>query len=263
MSKRFLASLVFFLAAGFLAAQDMPPLPPMPDQGAPSNSNANALPPLPGDSNPAPGAQALPPLPGGEAAPTGNGLPPVPGEPAAPVAEAPSSPAPESPVVVKKVSARSKTLKPWQISKWRPNVIYGGWVKAKGGNESSRLAWTSQEVLNALEFKGYRAKEEGRYDGQDQKQWRKFTFKIPKAKAADEPVVVYLRQGGKKVWLRVGPDEAPPSAKFNLTQVKKQEKENQKALRLIQKKLGRRLTPNRVIQSWDAPYRYAAGTADR
>jgi hypothetical protein len=292
MVKRLLASLLFFVTAGLLAAQDMPPLPPMnndatvssnsntsapalpplPDQqAAPANSASPALPPLP-DQQAAPASSAspaLPPLPGQPetpAAPAASSaapaLPPVPGEaaPAAPAASAePAAPAETVPATVTPVQKTPKQAW-WTKTKKRANVIFGGWVSPKGGNESSRIAWTSQEVLNALLFKGYKViKEDGKYDGQagaGGNQWREFTFSVPKSKLTTQ---VYLKQVGKKVWLRVGPNEPPAFAKEENTvaHVKKIRDVNLKALRLVQKKLGRRLSPHRIIRSWEAPYSFA------
>ena len=313
MVKRFLASLLFFVTAGLLAAQDMPPLPPMnndatvspssntsapalpplPDQqAAPANSASPALPPLP-DQQAAPAAPAnsaspaLPPLPDQQAAPASSAspaLPPLPGQPAAPAAPEAASPAapalppvssepaaaapatstepavsPEGAPVAKSGKKAAKQAW-WTKTKKRANVIFGGWVTPKGGNESSRIAWTSQEVLNALVFKGYKVvKEDGKYDGQagaGGNQWREFTFSVPKSKLTTQ---VYLKQVGKKVWLRVGPSEPPAFAneENSVAHVKKMRDANMKALRLVQKKFGRRLSPHHIIRSWEVPYSFA------
>ncbi len=166
----------------------------------------------------------------------------------------------------KKSKKHAHQRKPWQVSKYRPNVIFGGWVTAKGGNESSRIAWTSQEILNALLFKKYKLispqdgkQEEGSYDGQEGRQWRQFNFNAPKSKLV---VQVYIRQSGKKVWLRVGPGEAVPPAEYSLTQAQKIRSADLAALHLIKRKFGRRLTPNRTVSSWEAPYRYSQESAD-
>ncbi len=311
MVKRFLASLLFFVTAGLLAAQDMPPLPPMnndatvspssntsapalpplPDQqAAPASSASPALPPLPDNSassTPANSASpALPPLPDQQAAPANSAspaLPPLPGQPAAPAASSaapalppvPGEAAPAAPVASTEPAASPEgapAAKPakkaakqawWTKTKKRANVIFGGWVTPKGGNESSRIAWTSQEVLNALVFKGYKVvKEDGKYDGQagaGGNQWREFTFRVPKSKLTTQ---VYLKQVGKKVWLRVGPSEPPAFAneENSVTHVKKMRDANMKALHLVQKKFGRRLSPHRIIRSWEVPYSFAQDT---
>lgn len=287
----------FFLTASGLLAQDMPPLPPMPDQGQAPATSTN-LPPLPGGNQPAtaPASQnpSLPPLPDqSQAAPastpatnppaTNNsqtqGTPPLPGE-AAP-ATTTQSPAPEqaaetptpetetaAPAETQQAPQHKASKNPFLVSKYRPNVIFGGWVTAKGGNEDSRLAWTSQEVLNALLFKKYKLTspaegkpEEGNYEGQDGKQWRQFNFRVPKSKLT---VQVYLRQeANKKVWLRVGPGEAVAPAATSLSLSKKMRQANLAVLHLLQRKFGRRLAPRVVKASWEAPYDYSKETADR
>jgi hypothetical protein len=196
-------------------------------------------------------------------------MPPLPGQAAAPssdqTAAASSSASPaETPAAggveeKKPVVKHAKSERPWEATKWRPNVIFGGWVNAKGGNESSRLAWTSQEVLNALCFKGYKVvKEDGKYDGQagaGGNQWREFTFSVPKSKLT---VQVYAKQTGKKIWLRVGPSEPPAfaAAENSIAHVQKMREADMKALRLIQKKLGRRLAAHHIVRSYEAPYSY-------
>jgi hypothetical protein len=65
-----------------------------------------------------------------------------------------------------KVAKKTEPL--WQQTKWRPGVIFSGWVYAKNGNATARVAWASQQVLNALEFHGFKVvKETGLYPGQD------------------------------------------------------------------------------------------------
>lgn len=324
MVKRLPAFLFIFLTAGILWAQDMPPLPPLPDQGQASNPNAatGAPPPAPAPTDnsqaqvmpPLPAAQtssaavpvptsqspnnnqanpALPPLPAAQAPLTAaatatvvsnNGQAPAPPSPsgeqpplpaatispqesfeqAAPVSttNAESALTPEA-VTSKKLKIVSK---PWQASKYRPNVIFGGWVHAKGGNETSRLAWTSQEILNALIFKKYKLispaegkPEEGNYEGQEGSQWRQFNFSAPKAKLT---VQVYIRQAGKKVWLRVGPSEAVAPAATSRIQAQKLRQADLAVLHLLQKKFGHRLSPHRIVANWESPYRYSKETAD-
>lgn len=270
MMKRSFA-LAFFIGATPLLAQDMPPLPPMPDQPAASNTSQAALPPLPDQPAAANNNAALPPLPDQPAAPTNNSsstLPPLPGQPAEQAGQPPA--AASEPVTetvgapeVKPVKKAAKDPRPWARTKKRPNTIFGGWVTPKGGNESSKLSWTAQEVLNALVLKKYKVvKEEGKYQGEEgaeRHQWREITFKAPKSKYE---VKVYLRQSAQKVWVRVGPGEPPPFSVNSIAQVQKMRDTNLKALHLIQKQFGRRLSPHRVVRSWEAPYRFAQGTAD-
>lgn len=228
-------------------ASGSPALPPLPDQAAPANKASPAMPPLPGQPAAAPAGTAspeMPPLPGQAAAPAAPGSAEATGTPAETTAE--TKPA-------------KKTAQPWWTkTKDRPNVIFGGWVKSKGGNESSRIAWTSQEVLNALLFKGYKVvKEDGKYDGQEGAgghQWREITFSVPKSKMTTQ---VYVKQVGKKVFLRVGPSEPPAFAEYSIAQVAKMRDANLKALRLVQKKLGRRLSPHHIVRSFEAPYSFA------
>jgi hypothetical protein len=309
MVKQFWLFLFFVGLTGILKAQDMPPLPPMgdqPAQPAASNAGSPALPPLPDQPAATAGntAQpALPPLPDQQspsttqAAPAGNaaqpGMPPLPDQTGAtpgtnaPAASTTNPPLPgdqsqpstvtqeatpaETPAASTEATPEKKTkqLKPWQESRVRPNVIFGGWVRAKGGNVSSRLSWTSQEVLNALDLKKYKfLKEDGLYLGQTGgPQWREFTFKVPKSKST---VKVYIREVGKRVWLRVGPDQPPAtnnqleagSEGLTLNQTKKMRSENFKVLSYLKKKFGRRLAPNRVIPSWEARFKRPEETAD-
>lgn len=109
--------------------------------------------------------------------------------------------------------------------------------------------------MNPLEGKS----EKGHYDGQPGRQWREFTFVAPKSKVQ---VNVYLGNVGKKVWVRVGPGEGTPPASYSLEQAKKLKVADLTALQLIRKKLGRRLSPNRVVPQWEAPYRFAEASAD-
>src|SRR5579871_863717 len=275
MIKRLALFLLLILAAKSLFAQDMPPLPPLPNQGTVSAAPAttNALPPLPNSQAPATAAadsqgQALPPLPNQQAPATAAAAnPPLPGDAgtaaAAPAAET-AAPVTESKPEKKAASGGN----PYIHSKYRPNVIFGGWVRAKGGNETSRMAWTSQEVLNALIFKKYKLvspgqgkPEEGNYQGQEGSQWREFNFLVPKSKLA---VQVYVKQASnKRVWLRVGPDEGVFPSETSLMQSQKMRDADLKVLHLLQKKFGRRLSPNRIVPSWDAPYRYSVASADK
>jgi hypothetical protein len=283
MMKRFLGFILFLMTAGLVLAQDMPPLPPLPDQSQAANSNTNSSIPVsanqPASSNAAP---ALPPLPGDQtnqaaasqmspasSAPSNPPMPPTNNDQSQSPATQAASPTPSAEAAAtepKKVKKHFHSVKPWQVSKYRPNVIFGGWVKAKGGNESSRIAWTSQEILNALLFKKYKLispqdgkQEEGSYDGQEGRQWRQFNFNAPKSQLV---VQVYIRESGKKVWLRVGPGEAVPPAEYSQVQAQKIRNADLAALHLIKRKFGRRLTPNRIVSSWEAPYRYSQESAD-
>ncbi|HTC19998.1 MAG TPA: hypothetical protein VK859_04070 [bacterium] len=278
MMKRFLGFILFSMTLGLVWAQDMPPLPPLPDQSQAANSNSTSSIPA---SAPTPAANsaspALPPLPGDQASQTAPALS-APAPPAgsdqsqAPATQA-ASPEPAATPAAEETASTGKPLKrhrhplkPWQVSKYRPNVIFGGWVKAKGGNESSRMAWTSQEVLNALLFKKYTLispldgkAEDGNYDGEPGSQWRLFTFNAPKSKVV---VQVYIRQSGQKVWMRVGPGEGVFPEATSLKQATQIRAADLTALHLLKKKFGRRLSPNRVVASWESPYRYSQETAD-
>src|SRR5277367_1299452 len=91
MRKRFLIVPFLLMTVALVSAQDMPPLPALPDQGNPNpapggNAAPAALPPLPDQSAPAPAPPsgnapaALPPLPDQKAAPASNTAPPLPGD---------------------------------------------------------------------------------------------------------------------------------------------------------------------------------------
>ncbi len=268
MIKRLVLFLLLLPATKALFAQDMPPLPPMPNQGTVSAPATNALPPPDAAPTTAQG-QALPPLPNQQAPSTETAAnPPLPGDANAATATAPAT---ETAAPVTEAKPEKKAVSKWNpyiASKYRPNVIFGGWVRAKGGNETSRMAWTSQEVLNALIFKKYKLispdqgkPEEGNYQGQEGTQWREFNFLVPKSKLA---VQIYVRQASNnKVWLRVGPDEGVFPAETSLIQSKKMRDADLKVLHLLQKKFGHRLSPNRVVPSWEAPYRYSIASADK
>jgi len=256
------------------AASGSPALPPLPESSSSSSPASPALPPLPASPANNTSSPALPPLPATNA-PASNAapaMPPLPGQPdaaaqpavSAPADQAQSSataetPSPASPAETKPTAKKARSERPWEATKWRPNVIFGGWVTPKGGNESSRLAWTSQQVLNALCFKGYKVvKEDGKYDGQADaggRQWREFTFSVPKSKLQ---VQVYAKQTGKKIWLRVGPSEPPAfaEAENSIAHVQKMRDADMKALHLIQRKFGRRLSAHRIVRSWEAPYSF-------
>lgn len=268
-------------AAG--AAPAMPPLPDQSTQPAAAAGAAPAMPPLP-DQNAQPAASgaapAMPPLPdqGQVAPPPANNaaaaqpaMPPLPGAPgtAAPAADATQPPptntlpAMSTPAVETTPTEAAPAEKKEVAHKWhppvpQPNVIFGGWVKSKGGNETSRLAWVSQQVLNGLDRKGYKmTKEEGLYPGEKGVQWRRFSFKAPKSKML---VQVYVRQSGKKVWLRVGPDEPPAGQPMSF--VHKLRAEDLKALAILKTKLKGRIAPHQYVAVWEANFKRPAETAD-
>jgi hypothetical protein len=150
----------------------------------------------------------------------------------------------------------------WPVPPVQPNVIFGGWVRGKGGNPTSRIAWASQEVMNALIFRGYKSQddqEKGNYQGQPGDQWRSMFFTAPKSKIT---VQVYVKPEGKKVWLRVGPDEPPAGEKMaTVVQLKD---EDWKALQIIRRQLKGRMLPHeiRVVRDWSAPFHRPQETAD-
>ncbi len=156
----------------------------------------------------------------------------------------------------------AKESKPWLASKERPKTIFGGWIRAKGGNITSRLSWTSQQVLNAMDAAKYKmVHEEGVYEGEQNKgpQYRKFTFGVPKT---EDTVLVLLKESKGRVWLRVGPDEEPAPADHTYAQSAKIRAEDMKVLAIIKKKLGARAMPHRYVPSWDAPFDRHKETAD-
>jgi len=306
--KRYLFLLSCFLTAGILLAQDMPPLPDLPNQNQPAaspglpqavtaapaqpaadasavpalpdlpSSSAPAaaapaaspgLPPLPDQSAPAASAPAnspgLPPLPNSSApaaAPAAN--PPLPSDQAQPAAApapaAEAAPAEETQAPEEKpIKKHTAKVAPWKVSKWRPNAIFDGMVLAKGGNVSSRIAWTSQEVLNAFEFHGYHVvNEKGAYEGQRKSQWRTLTFKVPKSKLT---VNVYIKPAGKKVWVRVRPSQPPLPAAFNKVQVEKMRQANTVAFGLLKRKFGHRMSPYYHWSSFE-PQGHSQAAAD-
>ena len=167
------------------------------------------------------------------------------------------------PDVPKASPAKSKhkttVAEQYKLDHARPNVIYGGWVWPKGQDVDDKLAWTSQEILNALVPHGFTVtKEEGNYDGEDTStfQWRQWTFSIDHS-----PVVtqVYIKPLKQRVWIRVGPSEAP--AGLSLREVQAIQKQDLRMLKLLRQKLGKRFTPHHR-GSWAAPYNYKRETAD-
>jgi hypothetical protein len=252
------------------SAPALPPLPSSSDStqsqpGSTTNSGVG-LPPLPGassNSSGTNGSAGLPPLPNASSNSTGGqtesssgsgvGLPPLPGTASSPSVAA--TPFGSSPTVHAK-----RKLTPQQkywADHYRPNVIYGGWVKPKGGEVDARLAWVSQEVINAVTSMGFTvAKEEGNYEGQPGIQWRQWTFQSSKTDVTPQ---VYIKPLGNRVWLRVGPPEAP--AGLTLSQVQAIQRQDQKVLRVVRLKLGRRLSPHHR-GNWDAPYSTERESAD-
>jgi hypothetical protein len=235
-------------------------LPPLPGEPAAANSSETALPPLPGQEGAAaPKAETLPPLPGQEAPAASSEpasqetMPPLPGQEPAPVA---------SEAKAKTTAKPQKQSRPWEATKKRVNAILGGWVRAKGGNESSRIAWASQGALHALVFHGYKVLDEkGLYEaqpGSQGSQWRLITFEAPKVKRTLE---VYVTDVNGRVWMRVGPSEPPPFSVHSIGQVKAIRSDTVKALGHIRKQMGSRLRPHRG-RSWEAPYSFALASAD-
>jgi hypothetical protein len=249
-------------------------LPPLPAGNTAPAGNAQTLPPLPGESSASnAGETALPPLPGqeGAAAPQGETLPPLPGQeaPAASASQEAMPPLPgQEPAAAPAAKAKTTTAKsqkpsrPWEATKKRVNAILGGWVRAKGGNESSRIAWASQGALHALVFHGYKVLDEkGLYEaqpGSQGSQWRLITFEAPKVKRTLE---VYVTDVNGRVWMRVGPSEPPPFSVHSIGQVKAIRSDTVKALGHIRKQMGSRLRPHRG-RSWEAPYSFAMASAD-
>ncbi|HVM32764.1 MAG TPA: hypothetical protein VMU88_06485 [bacterium] len=246
------------------------------------------MPALP-DANASSNAAALPPLPGANASSTAGTMPPLPSSnnasaaPAAGVTAEPSansqastnwsSPSlsvpPSGPASAPKVPGvpQAKVAKPhkmtpaekYRYDHTRPNVIYGGWVWPKGGEVDDRLAWTSQEILNALVPHGFNvSKEEGNYDGEDTTtpQWRQWTFSIDHSNVVTQ---VYIRPVKQRIWVRVGPSEAP--ADMTLAQVEAIRKQDLRMLKLLRRQLGKRFTPHHR-GDWSAPYNYKRATAD-
>lgn len=240
----------------------LPDLPPM--NAAPAvapSTEFPGLPGLPGETVTA-AAPALPPLPGEQ--PAAAPAPAVPAPEAAVAAPAPASPAPAvaadgaapatdqsqaAPAVVKKAAKKvaKKPKSPWAVLPPRhPNTMFGGYVTPKGRGEEMHLAWSSQEILNAMLGNKYELlKEEGEYNPGG---WREFTFQQIKTK---RQVQVYVKAAGRnKVWMRVGPGEPPAGVTFKeATNVRK---ESEVALKILKKKFGKNFAPRQ--KTWEAPY---------
>jgi len=245
------------------ASNDMPALP---DAGgaAPAKAVApavsNDMPALP-DAGGSPAASTAAPAASNDmpALPDAGGAAPV--KAAAPAEAAPAEPdmnaAPED-----NEKPKIKPSQPWKASKARPQATFGGWVKAKGGNITSKLSWASQQTLNALDAKKYKmANEEGVYEGEQNKgpQYRKFTFNVPRSK---DTVLVLLKQVGNKIWLRVGPDEEPAPENHTYAEVAKISQESMTVLHILKAKFAGRMAPHRMVPSWEAKFNRQKETLD-
>ncbi|GEM_PF-1748368 len=231
-------------------ASDMPALP---DAGGSNSVPANS--PAPASSSDMP---ALPDTSSHAMAPASSDMPALPGESGTNAAPSATAPAP----VTTKVAAKPvRVRQPWKESKVRPETILGGWVRAKGGNITSRLSWASQQVLNVMDARKYKGKEEGVYEGEQNKgpQYRKFTFVVPNSK---DTVFILLKQVGRKMWLRVGPDEEPAFANHSYARVEKIRQEDLTVLHILKAKFGARLMPHHMVPSWTAKFDRQHETAD-
>jgi len=258
------------------AASDMPALPDAnassttPAVSAPASAASSDMPALPdtGGSSAAPAASDMPALPdtgssneapaNSSAPAASSNMPALPSESGTNATPAAAVPAP----VTTKVAAKPVHVRqPWKESKVRPDTILGGWVRAKGGNITSRLSWASQQVLNVMDARKYKGKEEGVYEGEKNKgpQYRKFTFVVPNSK---DTVFVLLKQVGRKMWLRVGPDEEPAFANHSYAAVEKIRQEDLTVLRILKAKFGVRLMPHHMVPSWTAKFDRQRETAD-
>jgi len=108
------------------------------------------------------------------------------------------------------------------------------------------LAWSSQEILNAMLGNKYELlKEEGEYNPGG---WREFTFRQVRTK---RQVQVFVKAAGRnKVWMRVGPGEPP--AGVPLKETVNVRKDAEMALKILKKQFGKSLAPRG--KSWEAPY---------
>lgn len=230
-------------------------LPALPVQGPAPSVAPSGLPSLPGDMpsvSPAPAAPAaqpaLPSLPGEAPATASDKKPALPALPALP-GEAPAgqAAAPAPPVVTTAAAGEKPAVKKFVYvpPARHPNTIFGGLVTPKGSGEEMHLAWSSQEVLNAMLGNRYELlKETGEYNPGG---WREFTFQQAKTKRV---VSVYVRSVGKRVWMRVGPSEPP--AGVSLKEAVQVRKDSEAALKILKKKFGAHLTPKRG--TWEAPF---------
>jgi len=236
----------------------MPALP-----AAASTTSATAvssdMPALPSAAAPAATDSGMPALPDSSApamAPASSDMPALPGETKAASTAAPA------PIVAKVEVKPAPVKKPWTESKIRPETILGGWIQAKGGNITSRLSWASQQVLNVMDARKYKmANEEGVYEGEQNKgpQYRKFTFVVPGSK---DTVFVLLKQVGRKMWLRVGPDEEPAFANHSYAAVAKIRDEDLTVLHILKTKFRAHMMPHHMVPSWEAKFDRHRETAD-
>ena len=229
-------------------------MPVLPDTGGSNTVPTNATAPASSSDMPAlPDSGSAP----ATTAPAASDMPTLPGEAAMNTASTPVN------TGMPKVSESRPThaREPWKESKVRPSTILGGWIHAKGGNITSRLSWASQQVLNVMDAKKYKGKEEGVYEGEQNKgpQYRKFTFVVPGSK---DTVFVLLKQVGRKVWLRVGPDEEPAFANHSYAAVEKIRREDLTVLHILKAKFGARLMPHYMVPSWAAKFDRQRETAD-
>jgi len=241
----------------------LPDLPP--EENAPTLSTAStSLPPLPGESAPTAVVgplPSLPPLPGEQVASVPkNGekadstqatTPPQPGEPApavtAPVpGESAEGTAPTVAAKAGKKTTAKKIPTYLKAEPAHPNTIFGGLVTPRGRGEEMHLAWSSQEILNAMLMSKYELlKEEGEYNPGG---WREFTFRQVKTK---RQVKVFVKHAGKsRVWMRVGPGEPPAGVPHK--EAVSVRKDSEVAMKILQKKFGKHFS--RSGRSWEAPF---------
>jgi hypothetical protein len=160
--------------------------------------------------------------------------------------QAAAAPASEGGQPTKKVAVK-RSRSPWATPPPRhPNTIFGGLVTPKGRGEEMHLAWSSQEILNAMIGNKYQLlKEEGEYNPGG---WREFTFQHAKSK---RQVKVFVKSSGKRrVWMRVGPGEPP--AGVTLKEAVNVRKDSEVALRILKKQFGKNLVPRG--RTWEAPF---------
>lgn len=270
-----------------------PALPPLPDNGnasvapssaaapmpaLPTTTDTSAQPPLPSGTSTSGTTAALPPLPDQGTAPvppqtnttasSSPALPPLPGSGSTtetttpPETKALPAPSENVPPITTGPKTKHYPRVSWPVPPIQPNVIFGGWIHGKGSNPIARAAWASQEVMNALIFRGYKNHpdlETGNYPGQsgNQNQWRSMFFTAPKTKVT---LQVYVKPEGNKVWMRVGPDEPPAGQK--MAKVVQLKNEDWKALQIIRTHLKGRLAPHVVRADWTARFHRPQETAD-
>jgi hypothetical protein len=274
MTQLIVVLFFMFLSFGALQAQDLPPLPPAAGDNVSVSVTAStppvaaggtmpALPPLPSSASSAPSADVSASMSTSSSAGSDNSQPASwsssnlqtpPSGPAA-AAVVPDVPKASMPKHRHKMTPQEQ----YRYDHDRPNVIYGGWVWPKGQDVDDKLAWTSQEVLNALVPHGFTVtKEEGNYDGEDTSsfQWRQWTFSIDHSQVITQ---VYIKPVKHRIWMRVGPFEAP--AGMSLREVEAIRGQDLRMLKLLRHKFGKRFTPHHR-GNWTAPYDHKRGTAD-